>query len=339
MTDADATTPEVSIVIPTRNRWALLAERMASVERQTFRDLEVIVVDDASDEPPPASFPALGSALGNGVRVIRLDARSERSAARNRGLASARGDFVLFLDDDDLLRPDALATMVRALRTHERCVAVMGAYVVFDETGSRYRRRHPRRTIERHAWRDVLFHIEAFGSRILFRSDVVRSVGGYREGLSLAEDWDLLLRVSRIGPLLFVPPVVTEYRQHSGQTTLAGVHELQDDLAMQHLSSLPPDDQATGRRIRRARQRFREGDRALAAVNGAAAVRHFASVVRAYPGLLTSPIHRVAAFTRIAKSAGAVVAGGRIVRGARRLKAVAGRRARPDIPATHDAND
>jgi hypothetical protein len=333
MTDDPRRSPAVSIVIPTRNRWALLEQTIASVSRQSFAGVEAIVVDDASDDPPPAWLDAQPDAL----RVIRLGTRSERSAARNRGLEAARGELVLFLDDDDLLRPDAIDTMVRGLREHPRCVAAIGAYVVFDETGSRRRPRHPRRTIERDAWRDVLFQFDAFGSRILFRSAAVREAGAYRAGLSLSEDWDLLLRVCRLGPLLFVPSVVTEYRQHAGQTALSGVQELQDDLAAQHLSTLPSADQAVGRRIRSARARYREGDRALTDVDGSAALRHFVSVVRTYPGVLTSPVHRMESVKRIGKAAVALVGGRTMTRAVRRAKATVRRIAGRDVSSVDDA--
>src|SRR5919201_1279632 len=97
--------PLVSVVIPTRNRVAWIRESVGSVERQSLDDYELIVVDDQSDD---GTWNWLQQRHNPRLRLIRLEKHSERSAARNRGLAEAAGDFVLFLDDDDRLTPRAL---------------------------------------------------------------------------------------------------------------------------------------------------------------------------------------------------------------------------------------
>jgi glycosyltransferase involved in cell wall biosynthesis len=325
--------PDVTIVVPTRNRVALLEETLASVRAQTFGNFEVVVVDDASDDDTPAwltSFP------DERINVLRNDVRSERSAARNRGLQHARGRFVMFLDDDDLLVGGAIDRLVKGLEDHAGSVAAIGAYVVFDETGNRARRPHPRRLIERDAWRDVLFHLDAFGSRILFRTDVVRAVGGYRDGLSVAEDWDLLLRVSRKGRLLLVPELVTEYRRHRGQTPLTGLEDIFEDLAAQHIAALPETDRATAVRVRRARAVYRDGDRALTELDARAAIRLFVSTLRTYPALVTFPVARIELRRRFAKAAGAAVLGRPATRALRRAKAFGRRIARRDVASYDD---
>ena len=333
MTDSAA--PDVTIVIPTRNRLALLKETLASVDAQTFNGIDTIVVDDASDDDTPAW---LSTSTSGRRMVVRNDTRSERSAARNRGLAEVRTRFVMFLDDDDLLVPMAIERLVRGLDAHERSVAAIGAYVVFDESGNRVRRPHPRRVVERDAWRDVLFHLDAFGSRILFRTDVVRAVGGYREGLAVAEDWDLLLRVSRQGRLLLIPQLVTEYRRHAGQTPLTGLEDIFEELAAEHIRTLPEPDRAVAVRVRRARTVYRDGDRALADLRAAAAVRKLVSAVRTYPPLLFFPVARPELGRRLVKSVVATVLGPRTTRALRRVKAFGRRVARRDITSVDDAD-
>jgi glycosyltransferase involved in cell wall biosynthesis len=329
-----AATPDVAIVIPTRNRLELLKETLASVDAQTFNGIETILIDDASDDDTPGW---LATRADERTKVVRLDARSERSAARNRGLREARGRFVMFLDDDDLLVPSAIERLIRGLEAHERSVAAIGAYVVFDERGNRVRRPHPRRVVERDAWRDVLFHLDAFGSRILFRTEVVRAVGGYREGLAVAEDWDLLLRVSRRGRLLLIPQLVTEYRRHAGQTPLTGLEDIFEELAAEHISTLPQPDRDVAVRVRRARAIYREGDRALADLRPGAAVRDLVSAVRTYPPLLSFPVARPELGRRLAKSVVATVLGSRTTRVLRRVKALGRRIARRDVTAPDDA--
>src|SRR5437879_843479 len=115
------TEPVVTVVIPTRNRLPLLQESVANVRAQTFTDWELIVVDDASED---GTWSWLSSLADSRIRVIRLARHSERSAARNRGLVEARGEFVLFLDDDDRLYPRALERLADALARHSDAVAV-----------------------------------------------------------------------------------------------------------------------------------------------------------------------------------------------------------------------
>src|SRR5438876_3252 len=95
----------VSVVIATRNRRALLAEAIATVFDQTFADWELLVVDDCSSDDTPRYLAGLDDTR---IRIFRQTVPLERSAARNRGLREARGKFIMFLDDDDLLRPAAL---------------------------------------------------------------------------------------------------------------------------------------------------------------------------------------------------------------------------------------
>jgi glycosyltransferase involved in cell wall biosynthesis len=100
-----ARTPDVSVVIPTRDRLAYLKEAVASVRAQTFGRWELLIVDDASEDETPDW---LGSLEDPHIRVIRLDQHVHRAAARNRGLDLAAGEYVIFLDDDDRFRPRTL---------------------------------------------------------------------------------------------------------------------------------------------------------------------------------------------------------------------------------------
>src|SRR5436305_4220556 len=105
-------TAVLTVVIPTRDRLALLREAVASVQAQESSSWGLIVVDDASSDGTAAWVDGVGDPR---VSCIRLDERLERSAARNRGLAAAAGSAVLFLDDDDRLRPSALRRLSHAL--------------------------------------------------------------------------------------------------------------------------------------------------------------------------------------------------------------------------------
>jgi len=114
---------EVSVIIPTRNRSKLLEASLRSVLWQRNVDLETIVVDDGSTDDTPSVL----RSLGDRIRVVRHDRSQGVSAARNRGIAEARGEWVAFLDDDDLWAPDKLELQLQALRRADRRWAYAGA--------------------------------------------------------------------------------------------------------------------------------------------------------------------------------------------------------------------
>ncbi|MEI6705033.1 MAG: glycosyltransferase family A protein, partial [Deltaproteobacteria bacterium] len=91
--------PLVSVVVPSKNRQDLLACTLESVINQTYRRIEIIVVDDGSDTP---LAPHLQFFFGNNVQCLRNEVSLGAAAARNRGAIAARGEFIAFLDDDDL---------------------------------------------------------------------------------------------------------------------------------------------------------------------------------------------------------------------------------------------
>src|ERR1044071_7041476 len=102
--------PRVSVVIPTRDRAHLLQRTLASVLKQSIDSLEVIVVDDASNDAASTA----AAAAHPRVRLLRNPEPSGVSVARNRGIAAARGDWIAFCDDDDLWAPSKLQQQLSA---------------------------------------------------------------------------------------------------------------------------------------------------------------------------------------------------------------------------------
>ncbi|MBD0329381.1 MAG: glycosyltransferase family 2 protein [Thermoleophilia bacterium] len=279
-------TPQVTVVVPTRNRLALLREAVASVERQTFADWELVVVDDASDD---GTREWLEQSAGARVRTLALARHSERTVARNRGLDAARGSEVMFLDDDDRLVPDALALLSGALARHPQCVAAVGAAVRFDPYGGRERARHPRRRLVRHVWREVLAGWDSGSGQALFRSEPLRRAGGWNERLTYWELGDLWIRVATRGPVAFVPETILELRLHGGQTRPDPSSEDRRECFLEHLSE---SERADGERIVRARAHVLAGDAARLAGHPAAALRHYVRAIATAPLLARSPLTR-----------------------------------------------
>jgi len=175
--------PIVSVILPTHNRPALLREAAESVSRQTFLDWELVIVDDGST--PPVDLAALGLPTGK-VRLFRHPVPRGGPAAKNTGMAAAKGDIVAFLDDDDMYAPAYLERAVSALEKHPDIeVVFMG--------------------------------VEWFGSDAQGRSEACQSAmdktlaeaGGTRTGSSLVVFGDGLVAalLNRV-PMVFQRPVV-----------------------------------------------------------------------------------------------------------------------------------
>jgi glycosyltransferase involved in cell wall biosynthesis len=278
--------PQISVVIPTRNRLPLLRHAIDSVAGQSVPGWEVVVVDDASDDETWSWLERLNDRR---VRPIRLDRHSERSVARNRGLREARGEFVLFLDDDDRLHSAALARLRRALARRPDAVAAVGANVRFDPTGRRERAPHPRFGFTRMIWRDVLLGWDSGSGQALFRADRVREAGGWSEELSYWELGDLWFRVSRLGPVVFVPATVLELRLHPGQTPPnPPTRDPRRDL----LALLPATERARAMRLVAARQLVQHGDDARFLHQHRSALGCYLRAVRTAPRLIRSPLTR-----------------------------------------------
>ena len=128
----------ISVVIPCYNRSHFVHETIASIQRQTHRDWEIIVVDDGAEEPETvASIEAVERQALPGVRVVREPHRG-LPHARNRGLQLSRGRYVIPLDSDDLLEPEMMEVCLRAMRSHPEAGFTFFDYRVFGDIHDRY---------------------------------------------------------------------------------------------------------------------------------------------------------------------------------------------------------
>jgi glycosyltransferase involved in cell wall biosynthesis len=237
----------VSVVITTYNRRALLEEAMASVSAQTFEEWELIVVDDASTDD---TWRWLKGLANERIRVFRQSVNKERSAARNRGLAEARGEYVLFLDDDDILLPNALHTLVGMFTRYPHAVAAVGARWKFRSGSYRVRIPHTAWTTCREIWPELVAAWGSVSGQNLYRTERVRTAGGYPENLAVCEDRKMWLDIALLGPVALTPIPVMEYRDHGPSRVPAQIKELRLGVFRPFLDALPADQRERGRRCR-----------------------------------------------------------------------------------------
>ena len=277
---------DVTVVITTRNRLALMQQAVASVREQTHESRELIVVDDASDDATPSWIDAQPD-----IRAVHLERPSERSVARNAGAEIARGRYLMFLDDDDRLRPEALSRLIAALESHPEAFAAVGSYEQFDDEGHRALAPHPRRMVTRSVWNEVVFGWVGHQGRALFRTDVFRGSGGFVSGLEPAEDRDLWMRLALLGPVVLIPDVVMDRRVHAGNHPNPDWESFALEVVRRRIPDLPEREQRTARRIVDARVHYSRGLDELARRHRVAAAAAFVRVGRA-PELLLSPLFR-----------------------------------------------
>jgi len=182
----------VSVYMPTRNRLALLQRAVQSVMAQTWDDVELIVVNDASDDGT-AAWLDRAAANNPRLRVHHQLQRQGAPAARNLALRMARGEWVTGLDDDDLFTPDRIALFVRAAQAFEECGRPFSCFYASEtrasdiEGGALKRRGYT-------SFAD-LFEANWIGSQIFVRRETLLEIGGYDESLPAWQDLELYLRL------------------------------------------------------------------------------------------------------------------------------------------------
>jgi glycosyltransferase involved in cell wall biosynthesis len=206
-TAADATL--VSVVITCFNHAGYLPEAIESALGQSYRNHEVMIVDDGSTDRTAIVARAYPS-----VRYTYQENQG-LAAARNTGWRACRGDFVVFLDADDRLLPDALSAGLRCSQAYPDCAFVSGHFRYIKADGSLLRE-FSQVNIDRDHYRAFLRgNYIAMHATVMYRRAVLEWAGGFDSSLDACEDYDLYLRIARCRPVCRHSSVVAEYRQHN----------------------------------------------------------------------------------------------------------------------------
>jgi glycosyltransferase involved in cell wall biosynthesis len=211
--------PQVSVVVPTHNRRELLTTTLQSLVAQRDVDLEVLVVDDDSAD---GTVETLAARNHPSVRVLSNPGPRGVATARNLGIASARGEWVAFCDDDDLWAPSKLRHQLDAAVAADSRWAFGGA-VSFNQKGEVViisRPPPPEIAIQRLPWVNV---VPGGCSNVLARRDLLSCVGGFDVRLRVLADWELWLRLSRTGGPAIVDAPLVGYRLH--ESNMSAHHE------------------------------------------------------------------------------------------------------------------
>jgi len=282
--------PRVSVIIPVRDHPELLAESLASVFRQPFRNLEVIVVDDGSTvDLTPALAP-----YADRVRY-ELQPASGVAAARNRGVALATAPLIAFHDADDLMEPVRITALLSRLERDPGLDVVFGNGECIDQRGRplgpvippRQARRLVRRGLRLdELMRRSLMYLQAS----LIRRSVIEEIGGFPP-LAAGSDWWFFLRCAARHPPAYVDACLFRYRQHPASITAGRIGSAAAAVTvLRDLGNVEPRllEQVGRRRWARAvaRRLSRLSEQERRAGDHAAARRHLGEAVQLAPYVL-----------------------------------------------------
>jgi glycosyltransferase involved in cell wall biosynthesis len=204
--------PRVSVIIPAYNAAPTIGRTIESVLKQTFDDFEIVVVDDGSTDD---TLVLVGAIADPRIRLHSF-ANGRLPLARNRGIAASRGEYIAFLDADDLWAPSKLASHVDILDRQPEVGVVYSWSCTIDD----FERVLGRQRCVWFAGNVYEQMLEGFfvgnASNAIVRRAVVDSVGGFDESLDCGEDWEFLSRAAHRWPFAVVPDDLVFYRWRSG---------------------------------------------------------------------------------------------------------------------------
>jgi glycosyltransferase involved in cell wall biosynthesis len=208
--------PRVSVVIPTYNRATLLVEAVQSALAQTFGDVEVIIADDGSTDGSAELVAALGDER---VELLRLDHSGMPAVARNAAFSRSRGEFVAFLDSDDVWFPEKLERQVAVLDRSQGVGLVCSNASIIDEDGNEIRRHYlpPGEGASGEVLEQLLEVNFVVNSSAVTRRTLIERAGAFSEDprLRAVEDYDLWLRLGATCEVVYLAEVLVGYREHS----------------------------------------------------------------------------------------------------------------------------
>lgn len=209
--------PLISVIIPTYNRAAFIKDAIESVLNQTYKNYEIIVVDDGSID----NTKEIVSSIAGSIRYI-YKSNSGPSASRNRGIREARGEYIAFLDSDDLWDPEKLELQMNEFLGNPELAMVTSNYRFIDQNKQVIKDPVGKEGYvpPRYIIADMVRLQFPWGgtSQFIFRRSVFEDVGVFNERLRISEDLDLLIRIGVRYPIAYVNRVLTSIRLHENHS-------------------------------------------------------------------------------------------------------------------------
>jgi len=230
----------ISVVIPAYNAELTIYETICSVQQQTLKNLEIIVINDGSTD---GTLTVLNQIQEPRLKIFTYE-NCGLPTARNRGISQASGDFIAFLDADDLWTPDKLELQLKSLADHPEAAVAYSRTIFMDEQGQSFHRGQRFSYFEGNVLKNLLvWNFIESGSNPLIRREAIETIGEFDPSQPPAADWDYWLRLAIKYPFVLVRKPQIFYRQSGNQMSskVEAMENSQLSVLDKILDSLPPD--------------------------------------------------------------------------------------------------
>ena len=215
----------VSVIIPTYNRAYCINKSIQSVLDQTYKNIELLVIDDCSDDNTEEVIKQFND---NRIRYIKLKKNGGPSKARNIGIKKARGEFIAFQDSDDIWYNNKLELQINEFQSDTQCQLVFCQYLSKGEVPTPC---PAEQKFDVQKYKYGMFEILLKGNRIgtptiVIRKDIIEKLGGFNEKIKTLEDWEFVLRVTEKYNIKYINKVLMEvYPSKNGINSITGYHK------------------------------------------------------------------------------------------------------------------
>lgn len=213
----DTSTPTISVIIPLYNKEREIGATLRSVLAQTRQPQEIVIVDDGSTDRSAAIVRSIASPL---VRLVEQPNAGE-CAARNRAIAESTGDYIALLDADDQWQPGFLAEIEAMIREFPGCGVYCTAFNIVSHDGRFPARTPERRGVVENFFRDSAHRYIAIPSASCIPRRVFDAVGGFPEGMKIAGDLYMWIKIARRFPVCFSPEPLADYSRVASNRSAA----------------------------------------------------------------------------------------------------------------------
>ncbi len=207
--------PTISVIVPAYNAEKTIQSTINSVLQQTWADFEILVINDGSTD---FTLEKVAAIADQRIKVFSQE-NSGVSASRNRGMSLAQGEYVAFLDADDLWQENKLKEQLEALQNNPQAGVAYSWTDYIDESGNFL---HPgeHKTLNGHVYQDILLHnFLENGSNPLIKKAALQEVGDFDESLAYGEDWELWTRLATKYDFVALPRTHILYRMGSNSAS------------------------------------------------------------------------------------------------------------------------
>ncbi len=208
--------PKVSIVVNCYNSDKYLKEALDSIKTQTFDDYEVVFIDNCSED----NSASIAKAFGEKLKYYKTNETISLGAGRNYAIDMCKGDYIAFLDCDDLWESEKLRIQVEIMEENPKCAVTMSNIYMLNMTDNTKKvtlRMNERKKL---ALQDFAINYEYGMSSFMLRNSTIKRLGlRFDERLSYAEEYDFFMRLSCFGEVIYTPEVLATYRVHANMNS------------------------------------------------------------------------------------------------------------------------